>query len=512
MNCSIRQLICLSSLLPCLAVAQQSPIPSRMGLEQAIRFSLERNLDLETEEFTRQLREKEILLAKREFAWTVAASYLYQYVDKPQNTREFIATGGEDQGFSPRIFEERNHQARFGLSKKLKSGTEVELGTRYSVLDNTLNRSIPPSLFSPEYEAFTGLTLTQPLWRGFGREVNEAEIKAAMAAEEAAGILVQVRAMTVVAETASRYYDLVSAWQNKAVKTEGHHLAAKLLDRSRRLEESGKATTADVLKAEVALYQRQEEEIEAESIKIDRQNALLLLMADDVAAAERSILPTTGLTTDYHLPDRGNLVGNAVENRLDVVYYRKLLERAGHNLIRGKDAAKPQINLVATAGVNGLAGDGNGSYSESFGGQGPEFSIGLNFAMPLNGKMRRAEWDMAELELKKAETSLRKQKATVALEIDTALSRVRSLLQRVSTAAKAREMAARNMESEEKLLEEGRSDNFRVLEMQQEYADVCSRQIEAQAELNKSMVGLWLASGQIFEKFSIQFPLATTKP
>jgi outer membrane protein TolC len=296
------------------------------------------------------------------------------------------------------------------------------------------------------------------------------------------------------------------------VKTEGHHLAAKLLDRSRKLEESGKATTADVLKAEVALYQRQEEEFEAESIKIDRQNALLLLMADDVATSERSVLPTTGLTTNYQLPERGNLVGNAVENRLDVVYYRKLLERAGHNLVRGKDASKPQINLVATAGVNGLAGDGSGSYSESFGGQGPEFSIGLNFAMPLNGKMRRAEWDMAELELKKAETSLRKQKATVALEIDTALSRARSLLQRVSTAAKAREMAAKNMESEEKLLEEGRSDNFRVLEMQQEYADVCSRQIEAQAELNKSMVGLWLASGQIFEKFSIQFPLATTAP
>ncbi len=507
-----RLLFALAAVLPTLATAQQSPLPTRMGLEQAIRFSLERNLDLETEEFTRQLREKEILLAQREFAWNVAASYLYQYVDKPQNTREFIATGGEDQGFSPRIFEERNHQARFGLSKKLTYGTEVEIGTRYSVLDNTLNRSIPPSLTSPEYEAFTGLTLTQPLWRGFGPKVNEAAIKAAVVGEEAAAILVQVRAMTVVAETASRYYDLVSAGQNQGVKAEGHRLAAKLLDRSRKLEESGKANSSDVLKAEVALYQRQEEEIEAESIKIDRQNALLLLMSDDVATTERSILPTTGLQTTYDLPQRSSLVENAVNHRLDVIYYRKLLERAGLNLIRGKDAANPQLNLVATAGVNGLAGDGTGSYSESFGGQGPEFSIGLNFAMPLDGKMRRAELDMAEIEFKKAETSLRKQKATVALEIDTALSRVRSLLQRVSTAAKARELAAKNMESEEKLLEEGRSDNFRVLEMQQEYADTCSRQIEAQAELNKSMVGLWLSSGQIFDKFSIQFPLVSTKP
>jgi len=484
-----------------------------MSLEEAIAEALEKNLDLQVEEVNRKIRESAILVERKPFAWNLNASYLWQAIDDPQNTREFVATGGGfDPGLAPRIFEERNQDLRFGIGKRLMWGTNVELGARLSSLDNTLNRNIPPSLFNPEYESFVGITITQPLWKGFGRNVNEAGIRAAMAATEASEMLVRIRAMTITAETASRYYDLAFAVENEKVRQEAVDLAEKLVARSRELESEGKATIGSVLEAEVAYFQRMEDMIEATSTKIDRQNALLLLMTDGQSELPTTVRPTSSMASTFTPPDREDMVEKAKNERVDVEYYRKLLEQAGYVAVRARNHSKPQVDLVASVGGNGLSGDIGGAFSENLSMQGPEYSVGLTFSMPLGKDTRQAEYLMAQQEIRKAELELQKQKAVVGLEIDTALSRVRSLLQRVQTADKAQESGLLNLLNEQQLLEEGRSDNFRVLVFQQEYSDTATRAIAARTELNKSIVGLWLAEGAIFDRLGVAYRPPSTQP
>jgi outer membrane protein TolC len=480
-----------------------------LSLEEAIAEALSKNMDLQIEEVNRRIRESAVLVERKPFSWNLSASYLAQSIDRPQNTREFVATGGGfDPGTSPRIFEERNQDARIGLGKRLMSGTNLEFGTRFTSLDNTLNRDLPPSLFNPEYETFVGLTITQPLWRGFGRKVNEAGIRAALAAAEAAELLARIRAMTVTAETASRYYDLAFAVQNEVVRRKAVGLAEKLLERSRGLQEEGKATPGDILEAEVAYFQRQEEWIEATSVRTDRQNALLLLMTDGESELPSSVRPTSAFGVSYPVPERASILEKARNERLDIAYYRKLLEQATLLGVRARNTSRPQLDLTGSVGLNGLSGDFSGAFSEAISSQGPEYSIGLSFSVPLEREARQAEYLVSQQEVRKAELELQKQKALVALEIDTALSRVRSLVQRVATAAKGEEAALLNMSNEEKMLEEGRSDNFRVLVFQQEYSDASTRSIAARAELNKSVVGLWLAAGDIFERLGVTYQSA----
>ncbi|NIP97793.1 MAG: hypothetical protein GWO24_31925, partial [Akkermansiaceae bacterium] len=68
-------------------------------------------------------------------------------------------------------------RSRMGFTRRFTTGTQVELGTRHSVSENDLSRgdsflSSRSSPFTVEHEVFVGVTLTQPLLRGFGRESN----------------------------------------------------------------------------------------------------------------------------------------------------------------------------------------------------------------------------------------------------------------------------------------------------------------------------------------------------
>ena len=64
-------------------------------------------------------------------------------------------------------------------------------------------------------------------------------------------------------------------------------------------------------------------------------------------------------------------------------------------------------------------------------------------------------------------------------------------------------MAKRNLEAEEILLEQSKGDLYRVIERQQLYGDANANVVGTSALVSKSMVALWLASGQLFEKYGI---------
>jgi outer membrane protein len=178
----------------------------------------------------------------------------------------------------------------------------IELGTTMRVLDNSLNRRIPPGIFNPEWETFTGLTVTQPLRRGFGKDANLAEIRIAKANAKIADYEWQSRTSSVVAEVMKRYYDVIFTRENIAVQKEGIELAEKLLGDTRKRSNEGVAANNDVVVAEAGVYQRREEVLAAELQYIERQNALQLLFkrSNDVYSQSVRIVPVDGLSD--HMP------------------------------------------------------------------------------------------------------------------------------------------------------------------------------------------------------------------
>ncbi|MGJ8697968.1 MAG: TolC family protein [Verrucomicrobiaceae bacterium] len=476
-----------------------------LSLYSSAHQAIRRNLDFQGEMESIKISQAQMRREMAEFGWGLEALTRYEDREKPQNTREFIAVGGVQlPGNSARIFVDENFTARVGLKKKYTTGTTVEFGTRFSRLENTLNRTSTNALYTPEYESFTGITITQPLLQGFGRDANLAGVNIARRRLAAQEVLTRVKAMNLVAEVASRYTDIVTADRVLAVHAQNIELAERMLKRNKELLATNEGLLTDVTTAELALYQRQDQYITTAADKIERVNILFALIdrAPDLEGTTR-FQPISTFFSGAALNGKRELINYGQSRRLDVVYYNHVVETAKLNVLRARDSGKPQLNLTGSAGVYGLSETSGGSFREARDTQGTEWSLGLNFKMPLGSDGADAAVDAAKAQVRQAEMELAKAKRGISLEVDTATSRVDAAKKRITTAKKAVELATQRLKQEEDLYTAGEGDFYRVVEQQQILGDAQVNLVASEAALSKSVIAVWLAAGKIFERMGI---------
>jgi len=498
-------------------VAKDSDEPNSepLTLKAVIAQALEHNADIKVDDLAKIVEQEKVKVAKLSFDPHLDGSYIYQSIDTPQNAQEYVATGGgtvapsnpaQPSLASPNIFEERNHVGKISLSEKLPTGTILELGSSVKVLDNSLNRQTATSIFHPEWESFSGLTITQPLWRGFGINANMAEIRIAKSNVKLADLEWQAKTVQVVAEVMKRYYDVIFTRENMKVQRDGIALAKKLMDDTSKRSKEGVAATNDVLVAEAGVYSRQEEALAAEMQYIERQNALQLLYkrADDVISKGSRVEPVDQLLTSVPETNRGALLGTALAKRFEIQQADEAIGLRGAQVQLAKNQSRPKLDLVASGGYHGLSGSFGSTYDKAVGdGQGPEWTVGMQFSLPLNFDHANSGHRLAESQEVQAHVQREKVKLQIALEVDTALGRLRADRQRVTATTKSREAAAQSAEGELKRLHEGVTTSYQVLQLQKEYSQSRSRELAALVDLNKDLVDLYLTTGTLLEKNGI---------
>ena len=473
-----------------------------LSLRECIDRAMRDNLDLRSEEINVLIGREEIRAELAAFAWNFEASSVLEHRDKPQNAREASATNSS----SLRIFGEDNWRTKASFTRRFALGTTIDLGMRHSIGENDLTRNPLFSSFSTEHEVFVGVTLSQPLLRGFGRASNLAATDLAKLKAESAQMLSHIKAMNLVAEVASRYTDVVAAQKNLQVASGNIERAKSLVERNRKLLDAGKGVQRDITTAELAVIQRQDSQLAASLQKVRLVNSLSdLLNMDPFENDGIQVLPVSGFGVEVALPDKKKLITKALESRADLEYYRAIVKSAELNLVRASDGARPTLNLVGTAGVYGLSDSTSRALGKAGEEQGGEVSIGIEFRLnDLVGDGRESVIEVAKKQKEQAEIGYRKALNTIALEVDTAYRTVINSRERLEASRKAKELAAKNLEDEELLLEQSKGDLYRVIERQQLLGDAEASVVSSNALLSKSIIALWLTSGQLFERYDIK--------
>jgi len=98
---------------------------------------------------------------------------------------------------------------------------------------------------------------------------------------------------------------------------------------------------------------------------------------------------------------------------------------------------------------------------------------------------------------------IKQSELTVTVDVDTALSRIETSKQRVATARQTRELNEEAVRIAYRRLEEGQISSFDLIEQQRKLYDAKSRELAARADLNKSVVTLWQATGTVLENTGI---------
>ena len=298
--------------------------------------------------------------------------------------------------------------ANTGLSSGFSTGATASL----SFNNNHTNWNALNSGFNPFNGSSLGLTLTQPLLRGFGQALNRRYMRIAGNERKITSLLFQQQLINTIYGVVRLYTDYVALYEDEKVKQETLTLAQKLQSDTQAQVEigtlaviEGTRANAQVASARLALINarglREEEEAIVKNVLLRRN--------DDAELRDAHLIPTDTLT----VPEKEDvqpvqdLMSQAMENRPDLAQAHLQVENSQIGLAGSRSATLPEVDLIGVAQNNGLAGTNTAllpnAYPGYSGGYGsaleqlfarnyPTYGVGVQVTLPSTIASRRPTW------------------------------------------------------------------------------------------------------------------------
>lgn len=490
------KIILIASVAMCGLVMAQTPLTEREALERA----LEANFDLQIETLSPQIVTAEISLEEAAFLPVAFAEGKYDDNRKSQNSLDFAA-------LQQRLFEEENTVIRGGVGGRLPWGTTYEVSLQLRELDNTVNRSgLPNALFSPEFDAFGGLTVRQPLMRGFGKAFNLADLRVARRQLVVTNRTREVAINNKCVEVLNTFYDLAYAEANVKVKTDAVSVADRFLEETARREELGMLGRVDVAEARVRVSEANEELIQAKDFLRERQIETVRLLALEPASDGSTPRPTVQANLLDAAPTLSfaQFYPAALQLRPDFLLAQDRVEQESLRKAAARNERLPQLDLHFSYGVYGLSGGYQQAFDIAYDGREPQWGAGVSLTVPMSTREGRAKMSAARLRERQAELRVQQLERRISLEIENAVQRLDVLGQRLETSRSSVAFASESLDLEQARLETGQTSGFAVSELQRRLADAQTRELAAQVDLTKAVTELWSVSGQLLPRHGIE--------
>jgi outer membrane protein TolC len=469
-----------------------------LSMSDAVVRALDSNLEITIERLKPQMAEQRRRYALGAFDPRLDFTANSESLERPQNTRDFFATGR-----AVEVLSEDNLRFEGTFGGLLPTGTRYNVAIRSYSLKNTLNREAL-ARFYPEYTSTASFTVTQPLLRGFGTRATMAEANIARMELKSAEETLRGRVDQIAASVLDSYIESQYARELVRVISDRIAVAGRLRDENDKRLQQGLMAPIDVMQAESTKAAAEIELIRARAFQTEAENRLReLIFTDFVAAADTRFQltdPLGEITLTESLPALRNL---ALERNAE---YRIAQQRVDTEKLRVRYARNqflPRVDLQASVGFNGLGPDLGGSFNDFDERSEPDLTVGVIASIPFTFAQERARLRQSLLDLRAAEFELKRATNRIATQVHTAHTRVRSAQQRAASAAHAVNAAEAALDAEGKRLTNGLTTSFNVLRMQDELAQARVNRLEAIAEGHKALAVLWGIVGTLLEHHRI---------
>lgn len=432
--------------------AQETEIPAEPGrhlsLDEAIQLALSRNKAVKVDAYFRSIARANLLEATGHFDPSINFRRAYAEDGSPATTGPLVTqlTKTDDYALS------LDGITPWGLS--------------YSVGGNALNRRGTFNGFADNYRTFGGVTVTQPLLRGFGFGANLFGVRVAKVDRAISDWTFRQSVVATVTQVLIAYSEIIYARENLQTARRARDLVASLVESNERRFRAGTMSESDVLQARAQAAVREEGILFAERALRDSDNALRLLIGEDLFSLDAPLFaldlpelpqaevnPAEDLKTAFDLrPDYQNARLGLTKNR------------ASESLARNQ--LLPRVDVVASYGYNGLDANFAASRRMVRDEDNASYSAGVVVTVPLTFAEGRGRARAAKLTLRQSEADLERLAQGIALSVTNAAGEIETARKRVIANRRAHELASQALAGELKKLQAGTTSTFVVLNLQ----------------------------------------------
>jgi outer membrane protein TolC len=496
-------------------MVQSGTLP--ISVSDVIRLMLQSNLDVTLNRFSPLANQYYIDTLFRPFEPTLNISAL-----AGKNTEPVAST--LTAGASATAFKQLFHRYAVGFGQTLHTGTRVDV-------DLIVNRNSSNNLyntFNPFYRGGLTFSITQPLMRNFGRNINDTAIRIARNNLNGSEIEFETQVIDLVTQAQILYWDLVYQREDIKVRKQSLGLAEKTLSDNKRQVEIGTMAPIDVVQAEAAVAQRQEQMVTtsytADQTQ-DRVKKLITNLADPaLVLAQISPLDPPKQPSSGDILPIEDAIRYALESRPELRAIDLQLRNSDIELEYNRNQLRPQFDVSASytqSGVGGVErsrpdlltsepgvvirrGGIGDAFGQLFGYNFTGYSVGFNLTIPLTNKAVQADYSR-NLTNKQAIAARRNRIAQqIALDVRNATSMVEMNRTRITAAERALQLATMQLDAEQKKFQLGTSQLRFVLQEQQSVTAAQTAQIQSLVNYAKALVEYDRTIGRTLRKNSIE--------
>lgn len=471
-----------------------------LSMEDAVRLTLQNNVDIKVDSISPLILAENITMAKAKFDWTFVSSYQETHSALPSSSAlSGAATNRTDTA-----------QAQTGFQKNLITGGNIQPGVKWE-RDKT-NSAF--TTINPSYTTNAFLTISQPVMRNAGLEVNLSGIHLASNFAAIARYTFKQNVISILGDMQGTYWDLVFAIEDLDVKKKSLRLTKDTLYQTRAQVEAGLLAPIEITRVRADVASQEEVILLAQKNVEDKEDLLRRFINQRASKLVEDVGVVPLQRTAYQAvePDLDHEVREALFTRPDYISAKLIIENCGIQIALAKNAKLPVVDLSATLSLNGLGDDTGSSFSQLATGNFPDWTAGVSVQIPIGNRLAKAEYLQARLAKDQSIWNLKNLEYDIIVNVKQSVRQVRTNLKSIPSTRLARELAEERLKAEEEKFNVGTALILDVLDAQTKLAQAESAERQAVVDYNKSLILLEKNKGTLLERNRIHLSDNYTSP
>lgn len=386
-----------------------------------------------------------------------------------------------------------------GISKRFLSGTNVELGARQDWRASGSD--------SGQHEVRTGLSVTQALLQGRGREGNLASIRQARLDARISEYELRGFTEAFVNRVETAYWNFSLAEQELEIFESSLEVADRQLQEAVERVDAGALPRTELAAARAEKARRNQALIEARSRSSQGRIELLRLMNPGGAVNwETAVVVEPVLKPkEAALDPIADHVGLAREMRPEMSEARLRLARGELEVTRTLDGLLPRLQLFIDLGKTGFA-EAFTDAARDLDGEGFDVTAGLRLEYPIGNRGAKARHRAATVSRHQAGLALENLAQLVEADIRSAYIEVSRARQQIGATAVTRELQEEVLRAEEVRFSTGISTALLVAQAQRDLLAAQLDEVRSVTDYRLALINLYRLDGSLLLRRGIGAP------